>query len=198
VTEQLLQLDPHHNSKTPWEFDNIFDATMFTIENDILLREDPGVKPASLNNDLSPVKDTFDVSKLLEVISQGDPSNMISLLNKVVNKDSARKEKSGSPRPRNTDCIFCSDPNHFYHECPKVAEYIKKGLCKRNDTNQIVLPDGQRVPRFTQGKNLMEKIDNWHKANAPSKSSNIVEVSSCAVKRQRDMKRVRPRPKLKR
>lgn len=65
---------------------------------------------------------------------------------------------------------------------PKVKEYITKGLCKRNDNNKLVLPDGQMIPCYTDGKNLMEKLDNWYKANPkPEKtvSANIQEV--CAL-----------------
>ncbi|KAF9546812.1 hypothetical protein CPC08DRAFT_613658, partial [Agrocybe pediades] len=71
---------------------------------------------------------------------------------------------------------FCSDPNHYQNSCPKATEYIQKGLCTRNNENFIVLPNGLHVsPRIAAGRNIMERIDNWNRANPPS---NIQTVSS--------------------
>ena len=76
-------------------------------------------------------------------------------------------------------CVFCSDTDHFLKRCTgnldgcKVAvKYIQKGLCKASEAGQIVLPNGERV--HGQGKDLKEKLDNWHKANKTTMSTNFV------------------------
>lgn len=50
-------------------------------------------------------------------------------------------------------------------ECPKILEYVRLGKCKKNAENKIVLPDGKYIPRYITGRNFVERIDNWHKAN---------------------------------
>ncbi|KAJ6592939.1 hypothetical protein B0H19DRAFT_886796, partial [Mycena capillaripes] len=60
-------------------------------------------------------------------------------------------------------CGFCSEDGHFMRACPTIEEYIKKGMCKRNQFNRIVLPNGMYIPRAITGKNFIEQIENWHK-----------------------------------
>ena len=80
------------------------------------------------------------------------------------------------PKLRSHHCVFCSDPNHYLSSCPMSAEYVQKGMCQKNSDGQIVLPNGNRInPRETPGRNLKERLDNWHKSNsAPKVSTNFV------------------------
>lgn len=64
-------------------------------------------------------------------------------------------------------CGFCSNDGHYMRECPKIEEYIQKGMCKRNQANKIVLPNGYFLPRAITGRNFIERIDKWHKMQGP-------------------------------
>ena len=95
--------------------------------------------------------------------------------------------RSAAPRPsftrapmpaaRGFGCNFCGDPHHFIRVCPKVNEYIQAGKCARNAEGRLVLPNGWFVPNSIPGRNLMERIDNYHAANPPANvhSVNIIE-----------------------
>jgi len=80
-------------------------------------------------------------------------------------------------------CLMCSGP-HSIHDCDIVDEYVKKGLCKRNEEGRVVLPTGYYIPRVIPGKDFKERIDNWHAQN----SSNTIETpaASSSQQKQRD------------
>ncbi|PPQ82280.1 hypothetical protein CVT26_013954 [Gymnopilus dilepis] len=79
------------------------------------------------------------------------------------------------------NCAFCWSDQHLIPNCNIAQEYLSKGLCKKDANNFIVLPDGSRITRGSMpGKNLQERINNWHKSNATrtsSVSSNLVTAS---------------------
>ena len=52
-----------------------------------------------------------------------------------------------------------------------AIDYIQKGLCKVNERGQIVLPNEERI--HTPRKDIKERIDNWHKANKTSVTTNF-------------------------
>ena len=68
-------------------------------------------------------------------------------------------------RPRNPGCHFCGGPEHFINGCPSLSEYIKRGLCIRNEAGQVVLPNGQYLPRTAIGATMAERFDSWHATN---------------------------------
>jgi len=79
---------------------------------------------------------------------------------------------------QNMLCLFCSDGQHFIRDCPIVPEYEAKGLCRRNHRGMIELPNGTRVgPAVAVGKDLKERIDNWHKVNSPTVAAHFVEAA---------------------
>jgi hypothetical protein len=52
-------------------------------------------------------------------------------------------------------------------DCPGVADYIGRGLCKRDLANNwIVLPNGMWIPRWTAGNNIKERIDDYYRQNS--------------------------------
>lgn len=77
-------------------------------------------------------------------------------------------------------CGGCSDQGHFMRECPKIEEQIRLGRCKKNQDNKIVLPNGRFIPRYVEGKNFIERLENWYKpapnpAPAPAAAANVYE-----------------------
>lgn len=94
--------------------------------------------------------------------------------------------------PRNLSCNFCSSPDHFVRGCPKVEEYLRLGKCIRNAEGNLTLPNGFYVPRYIEGRNMMEKFDAYSTqaqnfAGAPSGggppvvSNNIFSISEPSV-----------------
>lgn len=79
-------------------------------------------------------------------------------------------------------CGFCSDTRHMFRVCQVLDDYLRRGLCTRDSTNRICTPDGVQIsPQTAPGRNMMERIDNWHKnrpGGAPRVQTNIVEVRS--------------------
>lgn len=94
--------------------------------------------------------------------------------------------------PRNLSCNFCSSPDHFVRGCPKVEEYLRLGKCIRNTEGNLTLPNGFYVPRYIEGRNMMEKFDayaaqaqNFAGASSgggpPVVSNNIFSISDPSV-----------------
>jgi hypothetical protein len=51
-------------------------------------------------------------------------------------------------------------------DCPGAADYIGRGLCKRDPmNNQIVLPNSAWIPCWTAGNNIKERIDDYYRQN---------------------------------
>jgi hypothetical protein len=45
-------------------------------------------------------------------------------------------------------------------------DYINRGLCKRDPTNnRIVLPNNGWIPRWTTGNNIKERLDDYYRQN---------------------------------
>jgi hypothetical protein len=168
VQAQLKAENPKHHSDDPYSLSEISTAALFVLSCDHAgVRQHEGSP--------SPVKkETFDMSK-------GYGSLNISAIAEEVAKrinTLERHQLTGGPnlpRLRNHHCIFCSDPEHYLSGCPCCAEYIQKGLCQKNNEGQIVLPNGNRIGRDVPGRNLRERIDNWHKNKpTPQVSANFV------------------------
>ena len=172
VQSQLKAEDPKHHSDDPYTLAEISTAALFVLscEHVEFDRMDAQLAP-------SPVKkETFDLSQGYESL------NINAIVEEVAKRISSleKQQNQGAPnlpKLRTNHCIFCSDPDHYLSSCPHVGEYIQKGLCQRNADGQIVLPNGSRIsPREVPGRNLKERLDNWHKTNntTPKVSTNFV------------------------
>src|SRR5580704_12327609 len=99
----------------------------------------------------------------------------------------SNKNSSSQSGPRPSGCLFCSEPAHNIRYCPQVEDYVNKGLCKKDARGYTTLPDNSNIGRYLPGKNLMERIDSWHKAN-PSQihkvSANFISASPTSEKKQ--------------
>lgn len=64
-------------------------------------------------------------------------------------------------------CNFCGASGHFIRECPRADEYISQGKCSRESSGRIIMPNGWGVSPLLPGRNIMERIDSWHRENKP-------------------------------
>ncbi len=88
-------------------------------------------------------------------------------------------QPSQQPYPRPDICVFCSDPKHYQFDCAVAADYVTRGLCIRDSANQIVTPTGLRItPRVAPGRNIKERLDNWHASNSAPQSNPAVVAST--------------------
>ena len=169
VQGQLRAENPKHHSDDPYTLADISTAALFVLSSFHMEYIKKEVSPVPIK------KETFDLSSRYEHLN-------INAIADEVAKRIATPEKQQStggpnlPRLRTHHCIFCSDPDHYLSSCPHVSEYIQKGLCQKNTNGQIVLPNGNRVTnRDVPGKNLEDRLDNWHKTNtSPRVSTNFV------------------------
>ena len=175
VQAQLKAENPMHHSDDPYTLAEISTAALFVLScNHSAASRKEATPPSSVK------KETFD-------LSQGYGNlNINALIAEEVAKRISTIEKQQAaggqnlPRMRSHQCVFCSDPDHYLSSCPHVYEYTQKGLCQKNPEGQIVLPDGNRINmREIPGRNLKDRIDNWHKNKPiPQVSSNFVGATS--------------------
>lgn len=195
VRAQLRAENPKHHTDDPYKLSEISAAALFLLScnaEDLMSSSDASSEPAPIVK-----KEVFDASSITQQFAPMAGFNMAVLvqeLMKQMNLQTPANQNQGtsqntynpgfrqySDRPRSNDCAFCSDPSHYQSSCPKAAEFIQKGLCYRNNEGQIALKNGERVsPRTAPGRNMKERIENWHKNNpsgANSVSTNMVLVT---------------------
>ncbi|KAF4621494.1 hypothetical protein D9613_001245 [Agrocybe pediades] len=197
VREQLSKENPKQHTDDPFTLKQIYEAAIFVISNS----SDGSsfdATPATPTPAIPAIKrETIDASSIGQVYQANNinigsiaaeiikqlglqPGATLNLGNPPVNSNNNYRPNT-QPRVRSNDCAFCSDPNHYQNNCPKATEYIQKGLCARNNENFIVLPNGLRVtPRIAAGRNIMERIDNWTRAN-PSPAIQTVSSNFVAA-----------------
>lgn len=169
VQGQLKAENPTHHSDDPYTLTEISTAALFVLSCDHTgyTKKETQVSPVKRETfDLSPGYDNLNINTIVEEVAK-----------RIANLE--RQQATGPPnlpKLRSHHCVFCSDPNHYLSSCPMSAEYVQKGMCQKNSDGQIVLPNGNRInPRETPGRNLKERLDNWHKSNsAPKVSTNFV------------------------
>ena len=180
VRAQLRAENPTHHTDDPYTLKQISDAALFVLScNSEDIAADTG--PMIPNFTVPTIKrEVVDASNLGNVY-QASTFNMNALVSELIKQLNLQPgsvpnlgitPQNGNTnirttiqaRTRNNECAFCSDTSHYLNSCPKVTEYIQKGLCSRNNENFIVLPNGLRItPRTLPGRNIMERIDNWHR-----------------------------------
>jgi hypothetical protein len=141
-------------------------------------------------------KENFDLSKIDQNSLNGNLS-ISMLVSKIIKQlngqpTSAQGNQTSASvtgqRAHNYSCVFCSEMGHFLKGhmgnldgCATALKYIQKGLCEAGENGQIVLPSGERI--YAQGKDIKERLDNWHKTNKLAMSTNFVgatEVNATA------------------
>ncbi|KAJ7310770.1 hypothetical protein DFH08DRAFT_627542, partial [Mycena albidolilacea] len=144
----------------PYPLPDLRDAVDFVLLDSasISLRASPAASvpappepPASAPSDplLAPLVAAVNELVLL-ISSQQQPSRIAPHLDSL------------PPSSRLTSCSYCDSPAHFIARCPRVAEDVATGLCRRNSEGKVVLPSGSFVPRRVVGPNLRARIISWH------------------------------------
>ncbi|KAG2746277.1 hypothetical protein P692DRAFT_201867879, partial [Suillus brevipes Sb2] len=81
-----------------------------------------------------------------------------------------KREYPRPTTPQFEGCIFCGASDHYIGRCSERAKYLEAGKCKRDDSNKLVLPNGNRI--FGPEPTLKEKIDRFLESerNTPTHS----------------------------
>jgi hypothetical protein len=71
---------------------------------------------------------------------------------------------SAGPRPEQK--FHFDGCSRLIGDCPGAMDYINRGLCKWDPTNnRIVLPNNSWIPRWTMGNNIKEQLDDYYRQN---------------------------------
>ncbi|KAF7763893.1 hypothetical protein Agabi119p4_8430 [Agaricus bisporus var. burnettii] len=198
VRTQLHLLDPTHPIDEPYTITQMEEAAKFLLEGKggqapfalpsltATQSSHPAVPAASAP------RETFDMTAMQQLMTSLTAANtkmmsefMAEMRNQQNTVTSSFTQQSRPFNPQfstQSGCRACSDPSHFIRYCPKVTEYIRQGRCIRDQTNRICLPNGVLVtPRVASGKDILERVDNWHSANpttANNTSASIVQTNT--------------------
>ncbi|MFI5420871.1 MAG: retropepsin-like aspartic protease, partial [Nitrososphaerales archaeon] len=196
IRDQLKAENPKHHTDDPYTIIQIRTAALFLLSCNHNSDSVP-VSPISENVSQTIKKEHYDISNLNRPVQSGN-LNVESITSEIMklvesriqqierNSNLQGQNSNSGPRYRSNNCCnFCSDPEHYQPNCPHVADYIRKGLCARNNDNFITLPNGLRIsPHLAAGKDIRERIDNWYKANPsslPSVSANFIGATPTII-----------------
>ena len=185
VRAQLKAQNPTHHTDDPYSLKEISTAALFLLscnQND-KIEPEPESMPTVKRETFDASNFGFNQSNISMAALAQELTKHMDLLKTL--SVAAPIQQSQSYRARDNNCCnFCSDPTHYINNCPHANDYINKGKCKRNAEGFMVLPNGDRInARIAPGKNLRERIDNWHTTNnvnvniVNTVSSNFVEAS---------------------
>ncbi|KAF9440991.1 hypothetical protein P691DRAFT_646551, partial [Macrolepiota fuliginosa MF-IS2] len=151
IHEQLHLTNPNHPLNNPWPLSETKRAARFLLngDNTTTLLALPTL--ASTTTQQFPTTSTAPAPR--------ETFNMMS-----IEQHAAPAQPAGQQQCHPlTNCGGCSDPNHFFRACPKMANYLQRGVCICDNSNCICFLDGTLVtPQAAPGKNLTERINNWH------------------------------------
>jgi hypothetical protein len=147
------------------------------------VRPSPASSSPGPSTSTSPVKQE-DLASTLQVFVQA----LEKTFEKVMSVQPQPTYRPSAPRPNNQapgtldpSCFMCSEIGHGAKECEVTKEMIRLGKCIINADGKIVLPNGHYIPRAIPGKNLRERINEWHTRNpgngTTSSSSLMYDVS---------------------
>ncbi|KAJ3564556.1 hypothetical protein NP233_g8219 [Leucocoprinus birnbaumii] len=205
LTSRLRLKNPDHPLHQAWRLEDVADAARFFLSSNSAASDPtshpapqsfpqprfespaPSFAPASRYTTPAPAaapstRETFDMSSLEQfMVSDAFLSKLADKLGSARGNNSPRPpmppSNSSAPRaPRAYGCVGCLDPNHYHQSCPVIADYITRGVCKRNEYNQVVLMDGTLITnRVAPGRCIRERLDNWLQSQNRV-STNIVEA----------------------
>ncbi|KAF5355070.1 hypothetical protein D9756_005756 [Leucocoprinus leucothites] len=193
---QLRIQDPRHALDEPWDIDDVEGAARFLLDGtgsgNVLTLSTPSPSPpptypvAPAPHFTPSPRETFDMSSIEQILtSDAFLSRLAGKLNVPArsNPQSSYQPpfQQNSPQQRQAwPCGFCHSTEHMFRRCPSLDDYLRRGLCIRDGSNRICMPDGTSVsPQVAPGRNMKERIDNWHKSRSPASvpaQANILEV----------------------
>ncbi|KAF8220719.1 hypothetical protein L208DRAFT_1332202, partial [Tricholoma matsutake] len=103
--------------------------------------------------DLSMILKKF-VTTLITALTGDQPNN---------NNNNSPRVNQGFRQDQleNLVCIFCGLLGHFISDCLVCQMYINDGKCKKNAEGEVVLPNGQFMPRNIPGHCIKDCINEW-------------------------------------
>jgi hypothetical protein len=140
VIDQLRRLNPRrHPDIVIYPINDILEAALYILDCEVHDREEFQLKTfRNFNNEMVHNPDPH-------LIADNVQQNPIQDLQIVLR--------------RNSNCTFCSSPNHFHRNCPSASRYIDAGYITRDANGHIILPDGMRIQSYmAPGRNIMEKL----------------------------------------
>jgi len=161
ITNRLMLKKPDHHPNIPYEVKDVYEAARFVLQGAPSVGFIAPVVPITpTTSSVSPGETIIKTENLSTIFTE-----FAKTIAEVLQSNNTREQPRGS-RPNNPnqnyDCSYCGG-SHFIRECPQVTEDIKAGKCKKNHEGKVVLPSGAFVTRDVPGRNLRERIDEWHK-----------------------------------
>jgi hypothetical protein len=192
---QLRLQDPTHPLDEPWDINEVEQAARFLLDgrntgNVLTVSASPSPPPqpyytAPSSHFAPSPRETFDMASIEQILTSDAFLNRLA--GKIHLPASQSSQSSHQPplqqnQRRTWPCGFCSDPDHMFRHCQTLEDYIRRGLCIRDASYRICMPDNTLVsPQVAPGRNMKERIDNWHKSRSPpvvQAQANILEVVS--------------------
>lgn len=59
------------------------------------------------------------------------------------------------------DCHFCGGSGHYMRECMILQQYIREEKASRDERGMVALRNGSRIPSWTSGRTIRERIDHY-------------------------------------
>jgi hypothetical protein len=182
---QRLQIKlPDQHPDDPYDISAIHEAATFVLTGTAVTSPVQTLKGGSLPPVvLAPVKhEKIDkLTTMMETLAETFVKIMSS------QAEANQRTNRGQPRPfgANQTCNMCGSADHFLRNCDVAQEYIRKGLCKRDSEGKVVLPSGAWIPREPEGKNMKERIDEYHRrqtnANGTTSSQMLLGVMANSI-----------------
>lgn len=155
------------------------------------------VRPSTAASSASPSTSTSassavkneDLASTLQVFVQALEKTferVMSAQPQSANRPSAPRTNNQAPGTLDPSCFMCSEIGHGAKECEVTKEMIRLGKCIINTDGKIVLPNGHYIPRAITGKNLRERINEWHSRN-PGNSTTPSSTLMYAVSDTQDV-----------
>lgn len=185
VLNRLQVKVPDHEADAAYSLNEINDAVTWVLSGGGTLGVPAYAQSAATSGPTSgPTSGaTSGAAKVEPGIKQEDIHALIEAFTKMANRPVAAAPATSAPatapqQPRptyqsgfpprpaqptfSTGCHYCDAEGHNIASCPLVEADIRTGHVARNEQGRIILPNGSYVPRSTPGKNMRERVFNWH------------------------------------
>lgn len=163
---------PDHEEGTPYPVADLVKNTEFILGGSAFGSSELFSSPSTSPTDQKLKKEDVNLMAIAEALR-----NMQTRMDTIASGRGPRSAGSAPAGPRPDGCLACGGKDHFARNCPKVAEYQQAGKCARSADGRITLPNGTFVPRSTPGTTILERVDNYLKAQ-PSASVNFLSFRS--------------------
>lgn len=164
INNRLQLKQPDHHPSVPYKVQDVYNAARFVLQgstqtfyNQVTAVTNPPLSQPNIVTTAEPAIKKEDLASFFTEFTK----TIVGVLNQ--NQGQNNRQSSNS-YGRTLSCLGC-DGAHLISNCPEIQEYIKAGKCRRNTEGKVVLPSGAWIPREIPGKNIIERIDEWHRRN---------------------------------